>query len=119
MSLYWFPLPLDFLLCKILGLHTCKVLRERPTTPRIVSSLVQTQGPVSPYRVMCESTAWDQYLLKEGLGFGPVKGPLLPGGDAVSPHAVALWRFLLQNSITRQDKDQQDSLSISDSLLST
>lgn len=82
MSLYWFPLPLDFLLCKILGLHTCKVLRERPTTPHIVSSLVQTQGPVSPYSVMCESTDRDQYLLKEGLGSGPVKGPLLPGGGS-------------------------------------
>lgn len=40
---------------------------------------------------MCESTDLDQCLLKVWLGFGLGKNHSLPGGDALSPQAGALW----------------------------
>lgn len=82
-----FPLPLDFLLWKILDLHLSKVLRERPTTPYIVSSLVQTQGAVSPCNVMCESTDLGQYLLKVWLVW------------ACETSLTAWWRCFVSTSI--------------------
>lgn len=43
MSLYWFPLPLDFLLHKILALATSKIHTEGPTMLLIMLGLHQTQ----------------------------------------------------------------------------